>query len=101
MTLPHLHQKRVDHLKKRFQRYPEYHTLDNQKMTSLFDNNYAEIVTDQGDEVKVWYIPHHGVKQPNKLRVVLDCSAQFKGESLNDHLLTGPGACFTKHYDAS
>lgn len=44
MTLPHLHEKRVDHLKKRFQRYPEYHTLDNQMMTSLFDNNYAEIL---------------------------------------------------------
>ncbi len=41
----------------------------------------------------VWYIPHHGVynpKKPDKLRVVFDCSAKFRGISLNDTLLTGP-----------
>ena len=39
-----------------------------------------------------WYIPHHGVYHPkkNKIRVVFDCSAKFKGSSLNDHLLSGP-----------
>lgn len=50
-------EKRLDQLKKRLQRDPEYHTLYNQKMTFLFDNNYAEIVTDQG-EGRAWYIPH-------------------------------------------
>nr|XP_054760694.1 uncharacterized protein LOC129266961 [Lytechinus pictus] len=93
LSLPNnrfLAEKKLSHLKKRFQRDPEYHTLYNENMTSLFDNNYAEIVTNQGDEGKVWYIPHHGVHQPGKLRVVIDCSAQFKGKSLNDHLLTGP-----------
>ena len=40
-----------------------------------------------------WYIPHHGVfhpQKPGKLRVVFDCSASFKGESLNKQLLKGP-----------
>ena len=42
---------------------------------------------------KCWYIPHHGVyhpKKPKKIRVVFDCSSQYKGESLNKYLLQGP-----------
>ena len=42
----------------------------------------------------MWYIPHHGVyhpKKPSKIRVVFDCSADYQRESLNKHLLTGPG----------
>ncbi|XP_067945353.1 uncharacterized protein [Watersipora subatra] len=40
-----------------------------------------------------WYIPHHGVThplKPGKLRVVFDCSATFRGHSLNQLLLQGP-----------
>ncbi|MBM6549319.1 reverse transcriptase domain-containing protein [Streptococcus dysgalactiae] len=40
-----------------------------------------------------WYLPHHAVmnpKKPDKVRVVFDCAAMFKGESLNKHLLVGP-----------
>ena len=40
----------------------------------------------------LWYIPHHAVVNPNKekIRVVFDCAATFKGRSLNDHLYQGP-----------
>ena len=42
---------------------------------------------------KVWYTPHYGVchqKKPDKIRVVFDCSAHFRGTSLNNKLLQGP-----------
>ena len=42
---------------------------------------------------KVWYLPHFGVyhpRKPNKIRVVFDSSAEFKGTSLNKELLSGP-----------
>ena len=41
----------------------------------------------------VWYLPHHPVmsaRKPGKTRVVFDCSARFKGTSLNEQLLSGP-----------
>ncbi|KAJ8027843.1 hypothetical protein HOLleu_29913 [Holothuria leucospilota] len=45
------------------------------------------------EETVVWYLPHHPVthpQKPGKLRVVFDCAARFKGQSLNDYLLQGP-----------
>jgi hypothetical protein len=42
---------------------------------------------------KVWYLPHFGVyhpHKPNKIRVVFDSSAEFKGTLLNKELLSGP-----------
>ena len=38
----------------------------------------------------VWYLLHHPVVRPDKLRAVFDCSACYKGTSLNDQLLSGP-----------
>ncbi|XP_063607775.1 uncharacterized protein LOC134782243 [Penaeus indicus] len=65
-------------------------------MKDLIDKGYAEEAPYQGpnfNDGRVWYIPHHGVyhpKKPDKIRVVFDCSAVYKNESLNKNLLQGP-----------
>lgn len=37
-----------------------------------------------------WYIPHHMVSHNGKNRLVFNCSYQYRGQNLNDHLLPGP-----------
>ena len=64
-------------------------------MKNIIENGYAEKVPSmrRSERNNVWYIPHHGVyhpKKPNKIRVVFDCAAEHRGESLNKHLLQGP-----------
>ena len=85
---------RLEHLKRKFVKDSKYKEDYIKFMNEVFSRGDAEEapVLAQNDRVK-WYIPHHGVYHPkkNKIRVVFDCSARFKGTSLNDHLLSGPG----------
>ncbi|XP_043232467.1 uncharacterized protein LOC122386858 [Amphibalanus amphitrite] len=65
-------------------------------MEATVANGHAEKVPEgqlRLDNGRVWYLPHHGVyhpKKPGKIRVVFDCSAEFGGQVLNNHLLQGP-----------
>ncbi|XP_063878734.1 uncharacterized protein LOC135110395 [Scylla paramamosain] len=65
-------------------------------MDDMITKGYAEVVPTKDlvrNDGKVWYIPHHGVyhpRKPRKLRVVFDCSANYRNQSLNSHLLQGP-----------
>ena len=63
-------------------------------MNDMVKKGYAEKMPK--DEVRqdgrIWYLPHHGVfhpQKPDKIRVGFDCSAEYKGEALNKHLLQG------------
>ena len=83
---------RLEHLKRKVLKDPKYREdyvkfLD--EVLSRGDAEEAPVVA-QEEGVK-WYIPHHGVDHPkkNEIRVVFDCSARFKGTSLNHHLLSG------------
>ncbi|XP_077553192.1 uncharacterized protein LOC144167948 [Haemaphysalis longicornis] len=62
-------------------------------MKKLFVNDYAEPVPPIVHSKECWYFPLFGVYHPHKLekiRVVFDPSAQYKGAPLSRVLLTGP-----------
>lgn len=65
-------------------------------MSEMISKGYAERVPTEDIENssgRVWYIPHHGVyhpQKPQKIQIVFDCSAEYEGQSLNQHPLPGP-----------
>jgi len=85
--------RRLSHLKGRLTKDPKYKEDYVQYMDRMIKDGDAELATEDTQPGCVYFISHHGVyhpKKPDKLRVVFDCSARFKGSSLNDHLLSGP-----------
>jgi hypothetical protein len=83
-------------LKRRLLNDPELCKKYANFMTELLVKGYAEEVPksqlDRSDG-RVWYLPHHSVnhtKKPDKVRIVFDCAAKYRGTSLNDNLLQGP-----------
>nr|XP_006811381.1 PREDICTED: uncharacterized protein LOC102802724 [Saccoglossus kowalevskii] len=88
-------EQRLKHLKRRFVKDPEYQEEYTQFMDGILDKGYAELVPAEqlsSRKGKIWYLPHHGVRHPQKkrLRVVFDCAAEFRGTSLNEMLMQGP-----------
>ena len=62
-------------------------------MEELFLKGYARKSTKSSNDGQVWYLPHHGIYHPsktNKISVVFDCSAEYKGRCLNKDLLPDP-----------
>ena len=87
---------RLKSLQKKLKTNPTFYDDNTQFNLMLLKNGYAEEVTEEEqkrDDGKVWYLPHHGIyhpQKPTKIRVVFDCSAKWRGISLNDVLLQGP-----------
>ena len=87
---------RLNRLKQRMMSDPKYKMDYTDFMEDIIKNGYAEKVDSQVSneyDKQVWYLPHHGIyhpKKPGKIRVVFDCSAEYKGHSLNHYLLSGP-----------
>ena len=87
---------RLKQLKSRFANDEGYKEDYVAFMNQMIMKGYAERVPTSEETTKdgkCCYIPHHGVyhpKKPKKIRVVFDCSFQYKGESLNKYLLQGP-----------
>ena len=79
-------------LKKRLKKDSQFHQDYALFMDNLFEKGYAQEVsnTDQGEDS--WFLPHHGVYHPTKkkIRVVFDCAASHRGQSLNGNLISGP-----------
>ena len=81
-------------LKRKFLRKPVVYDHYILCFNKMLENGVAEkALVNENKNTNLWYIPHHGVYHPMKLGkvpVVFDCSARYRGFSLNDNLLQGP-----------
>ena len=98
LSLPYNRQlavKRWKQLLARFKKNPKF-LLDYRAFMNDVIGLFAERVPPNRLDVrdgKINYVPHTGIyhpKKPGQIQVVFDCSAQYEGVSLNDHLLQGP-----------
>ena len=73
-----------------------YQVKYQETMNNYIDDGHAEKIPKEElepDDRPVWYVPHHPVVhplKPEKVRVVYDCAATYKGTSLNQQLMSGP-----------
>ena len=85
--------QRLEGLKRKLDKNPGFKSKYAEVIKESLDSGFAEPVppSDKGKVGSVWYIPHHGVpKDQDDVRVVFDCSADYKGNNLNGELLQGP-----------
>ena len=86
-------EKRLDYLKRKFAKDSNFFEDYKGFINKLIDKGHAVKSSQPPPPGKTWYLPHHGVyhpQKPGKIRVVLNCGAEFKGQSLNKQLLSGP-----------
>ncbi|XP_048243021.1 uncharacterized protein LOC124146421 [Haliotis rufescens] len=89
-------QRRLKILTKRIVRDPEFGVLYSKTLNDYVSKDQAEKLLAQeidNSSCRTWYLPHHGVMNPNKpgkVRVVFDAATSYLGTSLNDKLMTGP-----------
>ena len=87
--------KRWNQLNARFKKNPkffaDYQTFMKDIILQCAEEVPVNRLEDQDGIVN--YVPHtcvYNPKKPGQIRVVFDCSAQFKGVSFSDYLLQGP-----------
>ncbi len=85
---------RLYKLEGRFKTNPELVTRYQAEIEGHISRGHCvKVSNDDGIPGRLWKIPHHSVinpMKPEKMRVVFDASARFKGASLNEALMTGP-----------
>ena len=84
---------RLKSLKKKLSKDEKMRKEYSKFMQEMLDKNYAEAVVVCDDDQHTWYIPHFGVRhpeKPEKLRIVFDCAAKSIGTSINDLIMPGP-----------
>ena len=86
-------ERRLIYLKKRLMKDYRFHQQYTEFMQEILDIGYAKESKSTPPDGRVWYLPHHGVYQPqkpDKIRVVFDYSSKLNGRSINKELLMGP-----------
>ena len=90
-----LAQQRLASLKKRLTKDQVFHDQYTKVVETYIEKGYARKIPpdEKHTDALQWYLPHHSVinpQKPNKVRVVFDCAAKYRGLSLNDALMQGP-----------
>ena len=89
-------EQRLNLLKKKFVHDQQFFTRYKGTVNDYIAKGYAQRIPKgelSAEGKPLWYVPHHAVlhpHKPEKLRVVFDCAARYRGTSLNDQLLHGP-----------
>jgi hypothetical protein len=88
-------ERRLTLLERRLQRDPNLAKAYEETIHSDLQKGYIKMIgpSEEGNQEKQWYLPHHPVLNPNKpgkVRRVCDAACRYQGSSLNDHLITGP-----------
>ena len=84
--------KRLNCLHRRFLKDNNFHEMYQTFIADMIAKGYTR-KADNGKSGKTWYITHHGVahpRKPGKVCVVFDCSAKYRGTSLNNQLISWP-----------
>jgi hypothetical protein len=85
---------RLEHIRRKLAGNEDLHRKYTEQVQDYLDKGYAREAerNESPSPRRTWYLPHHGVHNPNKasVRVVFDGAAKYKGTSLNEHLMQGP-----------
>ncbi|KAL0184292.1 hypothetical protein M9458_019988, partial [Cirrhinus mrigala] len=78
--------------KRRLDKDPDLSEAYCTEMKKLEQAGYVAEISPQEAEksTESSYIPHHMVNHNGKNRIVFNCSFQYQGQSLNEHLIPGP-----------
>ena len=88
-------EKQLSSLRRKLSNNQDLHQKYTDGMNDLLKQGYAVPVPEQDihrSDGKVWYLSHHPVINPNKekIRIVFDCAAEYRGISLNSRVCQGP-----------
>jgi hypothetical protein len=96
ITKQHLSSSVAHSLLKKLKTKTDFGELYAQTLNSYIEKGHTSKLSNQEamkTSERTWYIPHHGVTNPNKegkIRVVFDAASECQGTSLNNSLMTGP-----------
>ena len=83
--------RRLELLGRRLVKDQSLHGKYRDDMNDLLHKGCAvKVDQDEMQDEITWYLPHHPVIKPEKVRIVFDCSARYMNTSLNDQVFKGP-----------